>query len=328
MFTERELGTPSGSSTGFDLDTSRRVVVSVQGPATTAAAVAPPWSARPGTGVLGAPRAGYDYEEHDFSALVTGAPFLMRRHGVWAGADLYPGGAVLRLDAEHHWFRYPDAASWATQFWLRSGSFWLDEDVVAIDRITMLGTRSAAVVRLHAGGVLWPARELRAESHTTWASPGFDHAPRLVEEILRLALPVASQVELRGHARLALYRRFEPVDAAGVARFGTGKRIEAGDIDLAGIAVDTSYRIFDAYFVECVYAFSRRADIALGFGVDPFIVYETTNEYAPIGWDEFVFDRGLNDLVSDPANLGRRLEDAERALERERRVELEVRLRF
>ena len=325
-FTERELGVPDGNSAGFDLDTSRRVSVQLDGGRTTAPP--PVWAARPGTGVEAGPRLRYDYEEHDFSALATGAPFLMRRNGLAAGADWRRERVVLRLDVEQQWFDYPPDADWNSQFWLRAGNFWLDEDVVALDRIALLGTPRAASARLHAGAVLWPARGLRAESHTTWAAPGFDRAPRLVEEIVRVALPIAARFELRAHSRLAVYRRFEPLDATGIARFGAGARIEAGDIDLGGIDVRHSYRAFAAHFVECVYAVSARSDLALGFGVDPWIVYETTNEYAPIGWDEFVFDAVGRDLAAAPAALGQRLDDAERALERERRLTLEARLRF
>jgi hypothetical protein len=175
---------------------------------------------------------------------------------------------------------------------------------------------------------LWPARRLRAESHTTWAAPGFDRAPRLIEEIIRVALPLGARFELRAHSRLAIYRRFEPRDATGIARFGAGARIEAGDLDLQGIDVRTSYRAFAAHFVEWVYAVSARSDIALGFGVDPWIVFATTNEYAPIGWDEFVFESIGRDLTAAPAGLGERVQAGERALERERRLSLEARLRF
>jgi hypothetical protein len=324
--TARELGSAAGNSAGFDLDASRRVVLQVDGGG--AAREPEIWSARPGTGAVGGRRLRYEYEEHDLSALVTGAPFLMRRHAVTAGADAHAGGVTARLDVEHHWFRIPAEAVWATQFWLRSGNPWLEEDVAGIDRVTLLGTRTAALVRLHAGGLVWPARRVRFESHSTWAAPGFDRAPRHVEEILRFAVPLASKLELRTHSRLAVYRRFEPRDAAGVARLGAGARIEAGDIDLGGVAVRRSTRTFGAHFVECVYALSPRSDLALGFGVDPWIVYETTNEYAPIGWDEFLFDRIGRDLSLDPAALGRRIEAAERALERERRLTLEARLRF
>jgi len=320
-FTERELGRAEANSSGFDLDASRKVIVQVDGG--RAAPVQATWAARPGSGVRSGPRLRYEYEEHDFTAVVT-APVLARRHSLFAGGDLVRGRWSARLDVESHWLERGTAAG----FWLRRHNFWLDEDVVGIDGVTLLPDRRAAFVRLHLGALVWPERGLRAESHLTVAQPGLEEPLRHVEEVVRLALPLGPRFELRTHSRLAVYRRFEPQDAAALARFGTGARIQVGALDASGVQVRRSHRAFSAHFVECVYALSPRADIALGFGVDPWVVYETTNEYAPIGWDEFLFDHMGRDLGAAPADLGRRLEDAETALERERRLVLEARLRF
>jgi hypothetical protein len=75
---------------------------------------------------------------------------------------------------------------------------------------------------------------------------------------------------------------------------------------------------------------TSKSDIAFGWGVDPFVLYEPTNEYADIGWDAFVFGSGASphDALQHPIDWGRQLEDAESALERERRWTLEARLRF
>src|SRR5262249_37363360 len=258
--TTRFLGAPVASEEGFDLDHGRRVIVRAGGAAATQTVGAEIWSARPGTGILAGPRLVYEYEEHDFSALPTGSPFLMRRNTVSGGVDGRILGVSWRVDAEQPWFEYPSGADWQTQFWLRSGNFWLDEDVVGVDRLTLLGTPQAAMVQAHATGLLWPSHAWKGELHITYSAPGFDRAPRLFETIARIEVPLGGAFYLRTHSRLPVYRRFEPTDAAGIARLGPGARIEAGAIDLEGIRVDTSYRAFSDAYVQSVYALTARAD--------------------------------------------------------------------
>jgi hypothetical protein len=321
-------GEPVSSGTRFDLDRSHRVIVEAR---TARKPHKPTWSTRPGTGRLDGTRLVYDYEEHDFTALVTGEPFLMRRHGLALGADTRLAGTDLRLDVEQHWFRYPEAATWDTQFWFRRQNAWLDEDVTSVERMTVLGVPTASVVRLHAARLLWPARGLTGELHLTGAAPGFDHAPRYFEGVLRLGIPIRGKWEVRTHSRLAVYRQFETADPAVVAALGPGKHFEAGEIPFTGgYPIANSYRALSAHFVELVYAVTPRSDVALGFGVDPFVVYEVTNEYEAIGWDEFLFANGASpaDALVHPVDWGRELEAAESALERERRVVIEARLRF
>lgn len=259
--------------------------------------------------------------------MATGTPFLMRRHTLAGGADVARWGVTARLEVEQDWFRVPAAGGSAAQFWLRDGNFWLDQDAVGLDRLALLGARRAAVARVHAARVLWPRRAWQGEAHITWAAPGFDAAPRAVENVARITVPLHGPLALRAHSRVAVYRRFAPVDAAALARFGPGTRIETGGPDFGGVQVAHSYRTFASHFVELVYAVNARSDVALGFGVDPFIVYEVTNEYAAVGWDEFVFDQGVSPSAA-PTTLGARLQAAEGALEHERRLVLEARLRF
>ena len=325
---DTSLGEPTSSGTRFDLDHSHRALVEVR---TTRDPRKATWGTRPGTGRLDGLRIGYDYEEHDFTALVTGEPFLMRRHGLRLGADTRLADTDLRLDVEQHWFRYPQAATWETQFWFRRQNAWLDEDVTSVERMTLLAVPTASVVRLHAARLLWPERAITGELHLTGAAPGLDHAPRYFEGVLRLGIPLHGKWELRTHSRLAVYRQFETTDPAVVAALGPGKHFEAGEIPFTGgYPVENSYRALSAHFVELVYAVTPRSDVALGFGVDPFVVYEVTNEYEAIGWDEFLFANGASpaDALAHPVDWGRELEAAESALERERRVVLEARLRF
>ncbi|MFQ5601278.1 MAG: glycogen-binding domain-containing protein, partial [Candidatus Krumholzibacteriia bacterium] len=68
--TQGVFGRPVTSDEDFDLDDSRRVVLRLAG-----ADGARAWI----------PQLTYEYQENDFSALVTGTPFLMRRHGLELG---------------------------------------------------------------------------------------------------------------------------------------------------------------------------------------------------------------------------------------------------
>lgn len=333
--TLRHLGDPATSDRDFELDTSRRAVLQLQRAQSASqppsAESQPVWTQRPGTETIESPRLEYAYEEHDFSALVTGTPFLMRRHTLGFAAAASAGGTQLRFDAEQNWFDYPGAATWETQFWFRRHNFWLDEDTAGFERLALLGTDRASIVRLGAARVLWPRYRLRGETTLVYAAPGLDRAPRYVENVLRLTLPVASKLELRTHSRLATYRQFETDDAAILSSLGPGRHVEAGELHwAAGARVTHAHRSFGAHFVELVYTLSTTADLALGFGVDPIVVYPVTNEFADIGWDAFLFERGASpqDAFARSQTLSRRIEDAERALERERRLGLEARVRF
>jgi hypothetical protein len=323
---------PGASDANFALDRSRRGVVVLRAVGVAGSTLAAPaWSARPGTGEASAPSIAYEYEEHDYSAVQTGTPFLTRRHTL--GGVIY--GRILQTDVgcevEQSWFEYPAAAPWQNQFWFRRHNGWLDEDLVSLERTTLLGTHTAAVARVHLARLVWPQRNWRGELHATWAAPGFDHAPRYGEGILRLAFPLRDKLELRTHSRLAVYRQFTTADAGIVAVLGPGPHFEAGHLPFAGGApVEHSYQALSAHFVELVYAVTSRSDIALGFGVDPEVVYTVTNEFAAIGWDEFLFANGVGPAATQahPVSLGSALQQAEQALERERRLVLEARVRF
>ena len=75
---------------------------------------------------------------------------------------------------------------------------------------------------------------------------------------------------------------------------------------------------------------SVRTDLtgALGFGVDPYVVYEVRNTYMDIGWEQFLFDSGASPQAAfaDPDGLGTRMAAAEKALRLERRLTLEARI--
>jgi hypothetical protein len=310
-----DLGEAQASDARFALDDSRRVAVRLT------ASEKGSWD----------PTLRYEYHEHNYSALVTGTPFLMRRNRL--AFDIHGGvaGTDTRFELEQNWFEYPSAATWETQFWFRKHVFWLDQSKARSDRYTLLGADRASRFFVEASRALWDPRDLRGSLRFTYSAPGFDRAPRYMETVLRFAIDVWRGLELRTHSRLASYRRYDTQDPRVLALVGPGPHIEAGvlaNAEYADAAHD--YKNYWAHFVELVYPFTERSDIALGFGVDPWVVYEIRNAYMDIGWDRFLFENGASplDAFADPVNLGTRIRDAESALEAERRLVLEVRLRF
>ena len=313
---QASFGPQTAAEGSFDLDESRRVVFTVS-----------PAIERRDFG----PSLRYDYEEHDYDALVTGTPILIRRHGASLGLEGRLAGIRLQLDLAQDWYDYPAGSTWETQFWFRRHNLWLDESKAGYERFVLLGLDEAATASLEASRQLWSARHLDASLRCTASSPGFDQAPRYVETVLRFGIDVAGPLRLQTHSRFATFRRFETSDPGIVASLGPGPHFEAGALaatDIPGATHD--YRTLSAHFVELVYQISERSDISLGFGVDPYVVYEVRNTYMDIGWDQFLFDDGASPgaAFTDPVGLGDRMERAEHDLQLERRLTVEARIQF
>jgi hypothetical protein len=312
-----QLSPVTVSEDRFDLSRSRRVVVQLDG----GEASDLPWQ----------PVLGYEYEEHHQGELVTGRSFLMRRHGVDARVSHAWSRLQLQVEVTQDWFTYPAGSTWQTQFWFRRHNPWLDESVAGLQRFPLLGEETAATGRLQLDAMLWKPRDLEATLRLSFASPGWHRAPRSIESVLRLRLALTADLSLRTHSRLATYRRFDTQDPTVLGVLGAGPHIEAGPLSQGDYAdVRHDYRNRWSHFVELVYEISSRSDIALGFGVDPWVLYAVRNEYMDIGWEQFVYDAGAGpaEAYADPDHLGERIGNAEAQLERERRLTLEARLRF
>jgi hypothetical protein len=85
-----------------------------------------------------------------------------------------------------------------------------------------------------------------------------------------------------------------------------------------------------SHFQEITYKFAPNIQVALGFGVDPWVIDPPVNQYAPIGRDLFLFARGANGAIAEQnyLGLGQAIAEAEQALEDERRVQLEAIIHF
>jgi len=305
------------SQDAFDLSSSRRVVLQVDGGSQAEL----PWN----------PSLAYQYEEHHQSELITGTSFLMRRNSIEAGVSPAWERLQASLHFEQHWMQYPAGADWATQFWFRRHNAWLDEDVAGLERFPLLGENTAAVVRLQVDALLSKRHDVHTQLRLLYAAPGLHRAARSLESVLRFSVRMPGDLSLRTHSRLATYRRFATQDAVVVSTLGPGPHIEAGSLargDYPDVSHD--YKSYLAHFIELVYEISSRSDISLGFGVDPWVLYGVRNEYMDIGWQQFVFDEGAGpqQAFAEPERLGVLLENAEASLQHERRIMLEARLRF
>jgi hypothetical protein len=90
------------------------------------------------------------------------------------------------------------------------------------------------------------------------------------------------------------------------------------------------YSGYLSHFAQCAYAFAPGASLALGFGVDPWVMDEVLNDYADIGRDVFLFARGASGATArdNYYGLGSKIAAAERALETERVVQLKAIVHF
>jgi hypothetical protein len=309
-------GSVTGGGGDLLLDESRRAIVLLEAAETRRA-----WS----------PTLRYEYQENDFSALVTGQPFLMRRHSMGFRLHGRPWEIQAQLDLEQSWFEYPEGSTWETQFPFRKHNFWLDQSKADYQRYTWLGADRGSWLRLDLWRSLWRPRNLEAGLRLSLASPGFDRAPRSLETVVRLQIDLAEDLALKTHSRFSTLRRFETEDPDIVALLGEGKHVQAGLLaqgDIPGARYD--YRTYGSHFLELVYSLTERSDVSLGFGVDPFVLYDVRNTYMDIGWEQFLFQAGASPeaALSDPLSLGERMEQAERELQVERRVMLEARIYF
>ncbi len=221
--------------------------------------------------------------------------------------------ATTRLDLEFINFDYAANTPWNYQLWFPTGNFWLEhgEHVVGFDRLLMLGGNDVVRVR---PAVKVPIKELdRRIGHVqlsdftfnydgTFNSTGIDRRPRYIESLFRFRVNLTPQVRVSTDTRWAKY-----------------------DDRALGLA-----RGYVSHFGELAYQFAPGVRVALGLGVDPVVLDTRTNEFAPIGRDAFLFERGANAInaETDYFGLGAQIDAAERALHAQRRVQIRAHVTF
>jgi hypothetical protein len=208
------------------------------------------------------------------------------------------------LDLEYTAFDYDPATPWNYQFWFPDGNFWLErtEHVVSVDRMVMLGGDNALRVAPMIEVPVLGARNGIVRWKGTFETVALDRRPKYAESRLQLGL-----------------------DLNRMLRFTTDSRWVKYDDPFLGL-----YSGYLSHFAEATWTFAPGVSIALGFGVDPWVIDEVLNEYADIGRDVFLFARGATGATAKDNyyGLGPKIADAERALENERVVQIKAVVHF
>ncbi len=208
------------------------------------------------------------------------------------------------LDVEYTAFDYDPATPWSYQLWFPDGNFWLErtEHVVSVDRMVMLGGADALRVKPMVEVPVLGARNGVVRWKGTFGTEALDKRPKYAENRLPLG-----------------------VDGNRMLRLTTASRWVKYDDPFLGL-----YSGYLCHFAEATWTFAPGASLALGFGVDPYVIDEVLNEYSDIGRDVFLFTRGATGATAKDNyyGLGAKIAAAERALENERVVQIKAIVRF
>jgi hypothetical protein len=258
-------------------------------------------------------RLSWELERHTQEPLATGLDeritntMRVWRLGLerrWESLPLVGVPGEAGLDLESTDFSYDPDTPWEDHFWLDTRNFWLETGEHEVDfwRLTLLGGRDALVWRPRLRLRLEEANQVELAYRGRIAAQGWGPRPKYWESLLTAQGYVRPGWRLYLDARLVRY-----------------------DDPVLEIRED-----FHALFVELAYQPREGVSVALSYGVDPFVVDEPVNEYAEIGRDQFLFRKGADARAAETnfRDLGRILARAERALQEERRIQVEAILRF
>lgn len=208
------------------------------------------------------------------------------------------------LGFEYNAFSYTKGTPWRNQFWFDRNNFWLEagEHEVRFDRIAVLGGDDAITWKPEFSLSLWSRRELTFRYAGTFSGVSLDTRPKFSESLFQFNMKTGSKTRLYSDTRWAKYA--DPV------------------LNLNHGYVST--------WLEGSYDFTPSIYMSLGLGVDPNVIDEPVNEFAYIGRDSFLFERGANgaNAQNNYFGLTNIVHAAERALELERRVQLKGVVRF
>ena len=208
------------------------------------------------------------------------------------------------LDVEYTAFDYDPATPWNYQFWFPDGNFWLErtEHVVSVDRMVMLGGADALRVRPLLEVPVLAARNGVVRWKGTFGTEALDKRPKYAESRLQLGCDLNRMLRLTTDSRWVKY-----------------------DDPFLGL-----YSGYLSHFAEATWTFAPGASLALGFGVDPYVIDEVLNEYSDIGRDVYLFARGATGATAKDNyyGLGPKIAAAERALENERVVQIKAIVHF
>lgn len=258
-------------------------------------------------------RGGVEYQDHAYALVLDG---IQNSMVVWtAGWDrnwrYYLNREVkTSIDLEYTAFDYEAGTPWRAQLWFPTANFWLEsgEHVVSFDRMALLGGRDVVSWKPRLHVPVFAERNVTFDWHGTFNGVELGKMPMYAESIFQLGVDVTPQLRFSTDSRWVKY------DQPGLGLF-------AGYV---------------SHFADLTYRFAPEIQVSLSFGVDPWVLNQVTNEYAGIGRDEFLFERGATGSRAETNyfslgtfdGLPGFIDQAERALEKERRIQIEALVRF
>lgn len=213
---------------------------------------------------------------------------------------LFRRKAKARLSVEAVDFTYSAGTPWRNQFWFDRSNFWLEagEHVVTFDKMVMVGGDNLLSWKPDFSINLLKDDRLNFRYAGTFNGVSLSTRPKYVESLFQLNWKTGASTRIYCDTRWAKYD--DPL------------------LELTGGYVST--------WLEGVYAFSPTISFSLGFGVDPNVIDTATNEFNYIGRDLFLFGQGANGVTAQENyfSLADVIPRAEKALERERRIQLKA----
>jgi hypothetical protein len=208
------------------------------------------------------------------------------------------------LDLEWTRFDYDPRTAWEHQLWFPTGNFWLEsgQHVVTVDRLTLLGEDEAIRFRPRVEIPIARNRDVRFAWRGTFAGVELDKAPRYAESIFQLGFDLTRTIRFVNDTRWVKY--------------------DAPALELG--------RGYLSNFAEATMRMAPGIELSFGFGIDPEVLDPVTNEFAYIGRDVFLFERNANGFIAetDYLSLAPQIAAAERALQDERRFQVQAIVRF
>lgn len=206
-------------------------------------------------------------------------------------------------------FDYDPRTSWQYQLWFPTGNFWLENQgqLVSIDRLTALGSKSVMRLRPSVAVPFWYARRARFDWRGTfsWADSegvSLSRGPRYAESIFRVGFDLNPALRLTNDTRWVKY--------------------DAPELGLG--------RSYFSQFTELKYLFSPSISLAFGVGVDPNVLDPVTNEFAPIGRDVYLNNQNASGYIAETSysSLAPQISAAEKRLQDEKRIQLQAVVHF